>query len=736
MNFWMWVAILIFWGLATGWRSIVAFAKWRKSPESRETVLLGVRCAESVVMSLMTFVMGFTLAIRLHPAALLPAKLTFNVVGDNVGSAELWVNGVCLGNTPLAMTEREFLAKVPRWDKPPDGFEKKEYVLDTSHGSQWGVVGFEQRPCWVEIDGYSVPEALRQSKWYYQAKYAGEWGVDDGASSGGQTIAPGFIFLNRGERLKSLLNLARLTDYHVDEKWIAAIETYNEDGWVALRKAVAIEPGMIHVLDDWANWKYHLQFVQTPKDAWNVLQQICLEAEQRGEYISASVAGRAVEILAQRLDPEQVAVSACRLLLYYDGYAVSRWSLAGKMHFSFTGWNGLHIKIDDQSQGGAVFASGRNDLPPRGYVIAHAVWELWQLNRGRDLIQDQIAPALVAQHYDGLGGQLPLEIAAQIGGPKVDEFFLKQISPPDPRGSDWQNKISIGYSNDQVDKWNYLRGILNDGAGEEFRNRNIDVLTAMDEQLIRGNHSFELDRETDFITADRPSAIAFFPRFVQITRDQSPNDAIGFQWKYLNRIDAPVSEYVDAWNQAKPMSEQAFWSAIRALHAGLDTSKRIEIVRQIISQMQQDPHAIKPDRADSDPNRNDLMWLQNNEKLPEIDLYLKTLADNIAHLSDNPPRWPNRMETELWLEQPEAGNSSVVKTLADSADARLRALALCSVRGVSNSANRQILQQLLNDPDPTVRTEAEKVDAELKSFSQRNPMDFSSTGQATAPNQN
>jgi hypothetical protein len=219
---------------------------------------------------------------------------TLRLSKSNVVGAELYVNGVLLGKTPVVTTFDEFLEKVPYWSEPPKGFRDRT-----------------ERLKWAQFE---LPRQQGPERYYYaRVKLDGEWGHIEGGGGGGgggkytYSAERHFevVFAHRQERMEKLLDKARLSDYRVGAEWFEAMETFGQDGPITVRKAMDKEPDMINVLDDWVRWRYELDKVTDTESAWQTFERICAEADTLQSYSTASVAGRAVELLVSRVDGER-----------------------------------------------------------------------------------------------------------------------------------------------------------------------------------------------------------------------------------------------------------------------------------------------------------------------------------------------------------------------------------------------------------------------------------------------
>ncbi len=261
------------------------------------------------------------LLVKLTPdrGALPRTEYVITLGGGDFAGAELWVNGVFVGRTPVVTTLDEFRKKVPRRPEPPEEYSDPENeVRVAGHyaiGGGWSGTRYErlikitipEQPQGPYRDGRSTGGRTNRGEdehgprtYYARIKLGDEWGMGRQSGSGGgggrysyraHTVIQAH-FPRRDKRLEALLDHARLADYEVGADWFEAIETYGQDGPIALRTAPDREPGMAGVLDAWARWRYGLDEVTDPDAAWRAFERICREADGERRYSTISVAWR------------------------------------------------------------------------------------------------------------------------------------------------------------------------------------------------------------------------------------------------------------------------------------------------------------------------------------------------------------------------------------------------------------------------------------------------------------
>ncbi len=362
-------------------------------------------------------------------------------VNSGLEGAEVWINGVLLGTTPFKITGDEFNKKVPFLTEPPEGFEK---APDGVPQEQWKrpegnwfkvqIVGLEKRD---NIAGQGISYLSGFKEYYAKIKYAGEWGKNSiGVSGGGgdfyqynYTVSLSGHFSvtdkleqERQERFSNLIQKARLSDYIVDQNWLETLDTYGDKGRRDIQNLTANEKKFSDILDKWVKWKYGISDDMTQKQADKILCDICGQVDKNGEYSRDSFESRAVTLLYDRLNVDDLIKKYEKLLK--------------------SGYTGNSIS-----------------------AIYHAI-ELWdkKLNEKDtdklNIIERKITPELIIKD--------DIEKAAALGGPEIERYLLRQYE----RNTKIEG-IDLGYENYvytmgmNLNKWLYYLAFMKSPSARE-----------------------------------------------------------------------------------------------------------------------------------------------------------------------------------------------------------------------------------------------------------------------------
>jgi hypothetical protein len=185
---------------------------------------------------------------------------TFAIKGK-VQGAELWINGVYLGKTPVKMTGRELRKKIPYWDELQKENAKQQYselkgrwckilllVLEPKvrrNGGIWIIPEFNDY--WAQIKlgdewsgfGYGHCRNLNNDSFSYDyivklpAKFA----------------SSEIISKENEKRFDMLLKKASLSDYRIGARWLEAADTFGQGQLWKLRELSKREKGFVKILE-------------------------------------------------------------------------------------------------------------------------------------------------------------------------------------------------------------------------------------------------------------------------------------------------------------------------------------------------------------------------------------------------------------------------------------------------------------------------------------------------------
>ncbi|MEX1016069.1 MAG: hypothetical protein WDZ31_04920 [Phycisphaeraceae bacterium] len=690
---------------------------------SAACLLAGLFVAYAIVLN----VTGWASPPRSGGTVVGPVQYTIQLTETNATGADLWVNGVYLGKTPIEMTLAEFHQKVPHWSDPPVDDEP----LQVTQYRRAGTSIREYSP-WIRFRASTLSGgAIGEPEAYYarvmlgdEVGYAGG-GSSSGSGSGtssGPHASSSFdvIFPERQRRLDALLNQARLADYQPTAAWFEAMQSYDEDGWLAVRRAAEDEPAMLTVLDAWARWRYDLDAVRNAASAWAVFERIGDEAQQAQQYISASVAGHALEQLTPYLDPARLAERAELIIERTGSYRGFTFRMNGRDHLG-TSRRPHPPYLGVRTSSYYIGIGAGNELPVRDHVLAHAVWQvdehLDQRGTATNPLEARLTPALIRRAY-GSQPDRPLRMAMRLGGPVIERFLLRMAARQDPPSDDWHDQIHL--SGGAVNRWLYLAAHLPGPGGDAFRHTHRDQLFEMAGRILV-RHSFRDDDLPDYLFMDlhrgaSSMAMQYWPRFDNVA-DQHRHryDALKGRWQYLIRMEPASSAamYVDAWRSYE--QDYSWRSEAIQLLGALPADKR-EAVAELL---REEVH-----RLEDEGDRQYL--LRELETLDPTAARQAEAERFMAQLHAGELTQAKRTHLVNWLTH-EAPRHPLVTMLAEASDPALRRMAVPPLAALPTPGRRVVLEKLAADDDAAVRTAARAAWEQWADLSATDPQTLAAT---------
>jgi hypothetical protein len=539
--------------------------------------------------------------IRMAPegAALPVDHLIIRVDGD-VAGVDVWVNGVPLGKTPIVMTIEEFLAKVPKWEKPPEGFGKPQAGPGPRQGPEW--VRFRLPSYVARYDGMAAVWARPEEDYYAKAQLDSEWAVSTGSSGGGggggryrqvYNLSLGAAFPKRTERIEHLVADARERGSAVGPEWFESMEAFRPQGWTMLRNAADKDPKLMAVVDAWAARRYGLDKATTPDAAWEAFERILAEADQCRAYATNSLAGRAVELLVPRLDPD-------RLVRWAEGILRSG-AVRGDRGYSY---GQAHGRGQFSTMADERYGKG-GGLAPSVCAVAHAVWRLSESlgDRPPNLVQERIVPAMLRE---APGDDLAIELAVRLGGPEIERFLLRHDWR---RTVEWPDASAHYVFGRSVNKWMYYLSQLPGPAGRRFRQENAAAIMDMADTLIEvpshldncGFLFLDLDMGKDSLAA------RYWPRFRAKAAAITNPEPLESCLKYLVRMGpaATTEMFVEVWRSTA--RGPGFPFGINALD-DLPPARRKEVAEALATQCEKELQTLGTSGSDEEKRS----WLVNS----------------------------------------------------------------------------------------------------------------------------
>ncbi len=703
------------------------------------------------------------------------------VSSGRLAGADIWVNDVYLGKSPLTITLNEFVEKVPHWAKPPvpnESVMRKRLRYD-SHDSGWSgneghrrmklVIpempnpeeffyepskrkpgqslrewGQTRRKAYEAIDkarAQRAKETESQRTYYARIQFGEAVGYGKGSggglssgSGGGRRMYRGdarFLvqFPLREQRVDCLLDLARASDYEVGAEWFEAIESYGDHGWDCLYKAayfhwlstyrqrhesrgaepVASEPGMVRVMDVWADRCFGISELKSERDAWDAFQRICRQADRDRRYSTHSIEGYALRRILPKLNSKQ-----------FVRWAVGRVKRPDLNHVAFR----CHGRGDFEWE-----APDRKEIQtrPSDYLALDAIFRMDKLLDEEDeeqynIIEREVAKAMVVWHAPS--DYLVYDLAASIDGPDLGPFFERFRIDSErwaDRGPDWGFSTSVL---DGVDRWLHLMASIGGQTGRELRGRYDREIMDMAAKIVEngGVGSWYLDFLAFDLDAGAESlAMRFWPRCKEIVPSKEWRglySPLYIMWTYLGQIErvATAEMFVQCWRETADKYD-AIRDGLKAIDF-LPAEKARAVLNAVAADVRQRPEDIRdPDSNEPSPYR--AKWI-----LERIDAKLAALTEQtfaeymVGELRKGSAKW--REHILEWLEEMRPGHV-VAERLAESEDAALRKMAVRLLEAHPTARRREVLRGLLDDSDAEVREGAESAVEALKRLREMPP---------------
>jgi hypothetical protein len=564
--------------------------------------------------------------------------MTLEVGGSDVTGADVYVNKVHLGKTPVTMTTSEFFAKVPVWEpnraalgwnvptgaysRPFAGANKTRTYNEMRLDIDWQDAGFlartgivlnkdvaeelrERREQPLADDGVTTSSIhsgrAMPRKYYVQMKHKGEFGW--AAGNAGSTrvgkafhYAVQFRFPTRERMLETLLDQARLADYQVDDAWFEAMEAFGDDGWMAVAAARTYEPEMQQVYDEWARRRHG---IQSPRDrqALSRFKQICEDADRIGFYATNDLTGRAVELLARQIAPRDLVGLAEPAIRDIQGFGWLNVSRRRPTYFYV-------FDPDEPPPRGQLTEKGHGfaaneQMRPSYLAIAHALWTSdGFVDESRQALQptylqSRIGELVVRFHSQAGASSMLRQAAVFLGCPAVEKFELRKhlwTNNRDPQELEFEDREFL--HGQMVNRWLWEAANLPTAEGRRFRQEYAGELVritdvGLEYRLFGSTDPNALVGAFPYLFMDNElgqSSLAwrYWPRFraIVLGRVVGIGDSCYDSLSYLIAME-PISMpqmYADVWAAEEDASTAGY--ALRVLEH-LPPAKRVAVLEAI-----------------------------------------------------------------------------------------------------------------------------------------------------------
>ena len=705
--------------------------------------------------------------------------IRFDLINCNFSGVDLWVNDVHLGKTPVEIPMSEYFRSVPDWSEfAVDHFQKMERegaIAESDQESYYRgeYVRFEipslerlRQMGSSSVKYKIIPEVEKQLQKrekqatesekgashaaFIRVEYDGQPGTSDSLTCGWgghrELLEPSlrFRFPHREAEIKHLLDRARLTDYEIDADWIEAMEGFGHDGWLAVRKAMAHEPEMNMVFDTWAAEKYQINVMRSSLGAIEKLREIMQEADKQQFYITASPAGRAVELLIPRIHFVELLGMADDFL---DKVGSVHWGQANDLFGQPVYWiqeeaTRFRLPSPARSSGYGLNWNRGEKCPPSGLVLGQALWLANQQMQKRlsaedpwNPIYDEIAPKLIRLSH--LSDSSLLRMIIPLGGAPLEKFLLRQMNRSKAFPVDFYEQLQGVYTHD-FNRWWYWGAHLSGDLGTSVRKRiDDDLRTLLNKSMQHMSIGSELERHFSFLFLDkywdrRSLGFRYWPEFRSVVRNKNEHMALQVQLSYLLAMEPapPVEVYADVFAEEKRANSDKkylyFYESYRQLNR-LPEEKRAAVMDAIYDAILAEEEAVvavlvdeenKVFRRRESESQQLLEWkefrYQGIDDTKTADYYLDLFRDESAN-QHQVEQIKQRFKQRLLRD---AGRwPVVVAALAAAAEEEYRLLALEAIETCPSAKYRELLQELRTDERPSIQEALARITMHWKVIS-------------------
>ena len=637
---------------------------------------------------------------------------------EPLDNAILYLNGQRIGPLPCETTLQDLTKTVPAWTPIEESKENRsaeapraeyaDFGLPDYPDYIWGLVplfipqqmqkqlGLERLSAKVTVNGVAGYSQMHDVR-------------TDNDKNHNVKLMTRFSQWELG--LETLFDQARLYDYQPPAQWHVAFESYGWWGEERLRLLATDEPELAQLLYGRARYKYDIDQIDSPEQAWSALQKISEDAVTAGGYSTLTTEGRAVEILAPKLDQDQLIHEALRRI---DGARSSQYFSTSYGRYMDKPWFATTEPKEFQ---------GNSDVL-RAMPIAHAVWlrnkSLLAENQDSDTVfQRALTPAMLARSITDPSFQ---SYAESLGGSAYDTFLLRQ----DWRkvSTDYGDTVGVGDFKNRANNWYFKLTQLDSPAGRKFRMENESRLLELSANAF-GNFermSGTFPDKLQFLFMDRNPAdgikslaMKFWPTYESIVDSMKHPDhgkAEELKWEYLAKMwpESTVEMFVKAADHEMKGRQQT------TLPATMPAEDQFKIYAAVQDKWKKRLATLtEPIGRDQYNYERAYHWVKwEIERIESLLQNLPCLSSAERFAAFYEADFSNEQQSNLakWIVSDRIHDDHL-EVLASHKSVAFRLAVVPAIRNHPIARRRLLLQKLKTDEDPDVRDKAIQIEADL-----------------------
>lgn len=656
---------------------------------------------------------------------------------------QVYANGVLLGDSPVDMSLANFMSLAPSTSEFHDEVVTNAVPTYISRNDRFELKG---RSSLRQHERVRVGDHVINV--YFGLRFNGSpmqtmTYSSSRNSGGGAQVRLAWRSPEWQIQLGTLVDIARLQGYTVGAEWCEAFASYGDRGWVRIELESKDDPLLKSVQDAVVRHVFAISPEMSSGAAWQCMERIAGSTTQL-PYLTDSYRGRAVELLAEHLDVNQLADHVVDFLRDENPAFLRR------------------SARQTNSTDSIRFSTGQQRSKAGGGEDQRAFWHaavatdrvLDSNGSKSNPLESRVVPELIRHVLLGGDSRYNAMFRARlIGGAEFDTFLLRHdweaevVEPENPY--ELESSTTARFGTRYINRWLHELLTLDSEAGRRFRREHEALIIALTASslvdppkkklsesdrvanMVAGLFSMnltnkgELPKHLMFLFLDpaendeQSLAMKFWPEFcrhVDETRMLKDQQRLAPKLAYLSRMWPEPTEDMFVQLVVDHMDSVSTYIATMKpfLNESLDDEVRFRLLEQIKQATAE--KAMETALADKSltPENVAERW---RRCFHDYQMRLNCLQSSELIHRNYIENWsPEKLEERLDSTVSFQRNSHIVATFARADLAKFRIAALDAILNVPMPDRMPLLQALQDDRDEQVAVRAQEVRRELDSL--------------------